>query len=361
MFISYSEGAAFGINVDAGTVVRPPNFREDGLIIKRAGNNIVIYNDKYYLDSNEVGELKQRPEWVSIPTLDEGYIKKHPQQPLCKSLEILWIADLATALDRYLPDDTFIDVFLMTNCYMHLFDTGYALRKRVKYLVASEGFLSFWGYDFNKLFGYLKTPSTDIETLTQQMMQDLLDMYIDMSDGDDFNKSSVYANRLWHYEEALDVFNSMVTGLIQVLPQPGVMDQLIGIRGQCLSVADDPNYSLIDAGRWLRLVTSQVTTLPDGSYYHGKFTALQGAIVSAKRLGGLYEAVPPTDPQQYGYSGISIYYPQTAITPGSIGWCAYFDQQIPEPFRTDTKWDEFLAAYYARLSKNQAAHFNGPP
>ena len=64
---------------------------------------------------------------------------------------VLTMDELAAALSNAFGDKK-IDLVVMLNCYMQVFDSGYALRKHIKYLIAPESFIFFQGYNYEFIF-----------------------------------------------------------------------------------------------------------------------------------------------------------------------------------------------------------------
>ncbi|SKC42233.1 clostripain-related cysteine peptidase [Ohtaekwangia koreensis] len=79
--------------------------------------------------------------------------------------KILTMDELAAALNQNFKN-TKIELVVMMNCYMQLFDTGYALRRNVKYLIAPETYMFFNGYNyqffFKKLFSNPDIPTKQL-------------------------------------------------------------------------------------------------------------------------------------------------------------------------------------------------------
>lgn len=67
---------------------------------------------------------------------------------------LLTMEELAEAIKKSFGENK-IDIVVMMNCYMQLFDAGYALRDRVKYLVAPETYIYFSGYNYKSIFSLL--------------------------------------------------------------------------------------------------------------------------------------------------------------------------------------------------------------
>jgi len=379
MMITFSEGAGFGINADVGThVQRPDTSAPHGFVDLAAGfpagisaevpgdvlaglpadlpapRGLVATNKYYLLDEDEMNGLLTDPESApsGIVKHQENMwvIEKGPDIHLCKNLEVLWISQLAEALNRYLYGAD-VDVFLMSNCFMQLFDNGYTLSSKVKFLVAAEGYMSMRGYDFAALMKLLNTtPAISAESIVKQVLIDLNQLYQRVGDAVASSSATIFANRLKFYPLALRVFEDLLEELEPLLPR--IAPKLQDIRNQMLCVTNNPKYPLVDAGLWVRLVAEQVRELENGDYYAKIFGELQEKIVVGNLLDKLSQASDQTAARRHGYSGISIYFPldDKMHENQEIVWCAYFDKAIKAPFRERSRWHEFLKKYFAALA-----------
>jgi hypothetical protein len=150
---------------------------------------------------------------------------------------------------------------------------------------------------------------------------------------------------------ALRVFENLLDDLEPLLPV--VAPQLAAIRGQMKNVSTYDKYPLVDAGLWIKLVTQQIKQLPYAADYFALFTDLQSKIVTANMIDPLARMMDQASAQQYGYTGISLYFPadNKIHEDQEVLWCANFDNKIPEPFRTHSRWNRFLDSYFKALAK----------
>lgn len=68
-----------------------------------------------------------------------------------KSVAILEMSELAQAI-KMAFDNKKIDLLIMMNCYMQMFDTGFTLCEQVDYIVAPQSFMVFEDYDYEYIF-----------------------------------------------------------------------------------------------------------------------------------------------------------------------------------------------------------------
>ncbi|MBT1696685.1 hypothetical protein KK083_07360 [Fulvivirgaceae bacterium PWU4] len=67
------------------------------------------------------------------------------------NVPVLTMEELSQALSRTMGERK-IDLMIMMNCLMQVFNTGYTLRHNVEYLIAPQTLLGFEDYDYQKLF-----------------------------------------------------------------------------------------------------------------------------------------------------------------------------------------------------------------
>ncbi len=299
MLVSFSHGAAFGINVDM-----------EGLM--RLRGRVAAVGDRR---SAHAGDG-------------------------CADLPILWTTDLAAELGNCLGDQP-IDVLILNNCYMQCIETGYALRDQVRFIVAAEGALGAIGYDYAALMRrILGQPGDDNERLVKGIIGD----YAATISSEEQARQAVFANRTGEYGNVVVLLERLTAILLQRIDE--VIDVLVDIRENKLLYVSAPlngytsNYlCMIDFFTWVRMVFDRLGHLFGEPGLAAEFAALRQRMVVAGKVGeGLVEhdAVKPI----YGYSGLSIFYPRSgdlkSLRP--IARCA----------RPVGVWKRFLEAYYAR-------------
>jgi hypothetical protein len=256
------------------------------------------------------------------------------------NLSILWSDDLAAELGVCLGGQP-IDVLLLNNCYMQCFETGYALRDQVRFIVAAEGALGALGYDYAGLMKrLLEQPGDDNESLVKGIIGD----YSAAISRGERAGQAVFANRADEYGNAMVLLERLTAILVERIDE--VIDVLVDIRENKLLYVSAPlngytsNYlCMIDLFAWVSMVFDRLGDLFGGTGLAGEFVALRRRMVVAGEVGeGLVEhdAVTPI----YGYSGLSIFYPRVA----DLEWL----RPIPRCVRLIAPWKRFLEAYYAR-------------
>ena len=256
------------------------------------------------------------------------------------NLSILWSDDLAAELKNCLGGQP-IDVLLLNNCYMQCFETGYALKDQVRFIVAAEGALAAMGYDYAGLMRrVLERPGDDNEALVKGIIGD----YAAAISRTERAGQAVFANRAGEYENAMLLLERLTATLLERIDE--VIDVLADIRENKLLYVSAPlhgyasNYlCMIDLFAWASMVFDRLGALFGGTGLAAEFAALRRRMVVAGEVGeGLIEhdAATPI----YGYSGLSIFYPR------AVDWPTL--RPIPRCARLVGPWKRFLEGYYTR-------------
>ena len=285
----------------------------------------------------------------------------------CEELPILWSDDLATELKNCL-DGQPIDVLLLNNCYMQCFETGYALKDQVRFIVAAEGALEAMGYDYTGLMKRLfEQPGGDREGAGgdhHQAAGDAVGALVGGIIGDyaatrSCGGQAVFANRTGEYGRLLVLLERLIAILLERMDE--VIDVLADIRENRLLYVSAPlngytsNYlCMINLFAWVGMVFDRLGHLFVGTGLPADFATLRQRMVVAGKVGeGLVEhdaGWPGADVNGrggtlatpvYGYSGLSIFYPR------SVDWRTL--RPIPRCARLVDPWKRFLEAYYVRL------------
>jgi hypothetical protein len=308
----------------------------------------------------------------------EGLMRSSGQ---CADLPILWMDDLAGELKNCLGDEA-IDVLLLNNCYMQCMETGYVLREQVRFIVAAEGALEAIGYDYARLMRRL---SEQTQRDAEEMAKGIIDDYAQLGDvsRDGLAGQAVFANRAGAYGEALTLLGRFLDILLDNMDE--VADVLDDIRENKLLYVSAPlnaytsNYlGMIDLFTWVGLVLSRLGHLFTATGLAAEFAVLRLRLVVAGKVGeGLvqHDAVQPgvdgqvgvagttgvdgqveaTGMPIFGYSGVSVFYPRSVDRASlqAIPRCAY--ERMTGP------WKRFLEAYYQRSPQYPAATKNPDP
>jgi len=359
ILITLSHGSALGIDVDKIKIKRAQNtpLSFTDYTIEPNENQLHLFSNDFYLiskdDSSILAGHRLYLEDSDLKNIESGYIKKDSKFRHCRSLEILWINDLADTLCEILHEIP-VDIVLMVNCFMQSFDAGYILRNQVEYLIAPEASISSRGYDYPKLLEYLKEPGIPTESLVEKIVLDYKNMY--RPDDANFLMTAVFGNHLKKYKEALSLFENFIVILDNCMDK--VIENLVAIRNDIMYVSfigTNFNYhypDMIDVFLWINLVLERLPEIFDDKMLGNKFGELLGQTVVAKFVGNTLAEHDKSGFPKLGFNGISLFYPTKNDYRNleDMPFCGYFDKKIPSAFRRDSSWTLFLNKYYS-LSK----------
>lgn len=358
VMVTFSHGAVFGINRDGDQLIRPQ-------LPVGPGNGPIrqVRYRRYLINQNDMSQLKKRGWNETNHTIyknkenaDLLVVQQRMEDPVCKSLEVLWISDLAAALDKYLGP-TQIDVMLMVNCFMQLFDNGYLLSSKVGYLVAPEGEMDAYGYDYRKLLQRLdETPAIPNKRLVRAILKDYEEMYRRDDREGLLRQTAIFGTELKYYALALAGFEQFV-GLLRAEMGKSV-ELLRDIRvDKVQSVSQDADFPLVDVGYWIKVTCARFRHLPNVEEFRRWFARLHKRLIVAGYVGSDLLAQDARSTAKCGYSGVSIYYPQNIqqVEEIQVAWCAYFDSAISSKFNKESKWSRFLNAYFRLTRSGQVA------
>lgn len=362
ILISFSHGAAFGINADLGKVIRIDADGNPVVSPESLAKGITVTSNHFaYLDKKDIATIEQMPQWAPLSSTDKDLINKG-EVPLdknsraCKRVEMVWINDLADTLKSCLGKEK-IDLLILNNCYMQCFDTGYLLREIVDYILAPEGSLDAIGYDYGTLMKKInkKPPEYDVLRLAKETVDDYVAFYKAQDNVFRLDQQAVYLVATKAYEEALALFTQFLDVLDEHLPT--IIDDLIDIReNKILYVSCDideytANYlDMIDAFQWVEMVMTRCADIFKDTDLATVLPRVKGEILQAGHKGDrLKQFDASARPKKFGYEGISIFFPLktdfAALTVDNpTPWCLFFADQLPSAW--ESRWKAFLNKYF---------------
>lgn len=263
-----------------------------------------------------------------------------------EELRILWMYEMAAALQKSFGERK-IDLLLMMNCYMQVFDNGYELRKQVEYLIAPETAMKFDGYPYSAIVSTLnEEPEISNARLSKRIIREYVNKYTEMgNDGiTQVNQTTLFANDLSQYKFLVPLFNNLGNILLEGMKAGDIKLQLASNQmdqSQSRVTADfaDMLYLFSMLSKQYKLGTAYQLHL-------GKLSILLSQIVKAQFIGA---AVRHTQA-----SGMSILFPNENISQQmSVISVLYFQNEFNSSFLTSTCWDEVITAYMAELMQEQ--------
>lgn len=369
MLLTWSHGAGFGINKEDNTPLKQlylaylyrfkDNWQPDGPVWQVRNQVVLAKGIPSWVTENQLAVA----EWSE----DEG--PKHfdfkpdslwDPDVVCKNLEIIWIWALAETLETVLHGQK-IDILLMMNCNMQLFDTGYMLRKSVKYLVAPETQMEWYGYAYDKLFSRLSgEPQTPTKRILKKIRKEYIRKYENNNEPAQFlQNSTLFINRLKYYDKMLALLERSLNILMPLLTKDTIK-QFKEIRYKRIHSVTElgyaNSYDLIDMGFWLKMCAEYFTESAELKEILASYQTIISSIVFRKFIGDFYLIHDEGDQPKYGLTGISLFFPEhEPFTKLDNKWgdCAYYSAvNLPNPFTSQTTWDDFIKLFFKVVSES---------
>jgi len=286
-------------------------------------------------------------------------------------ISMVWTTDLAAELKHCLGGQP-IDVLLLNNCYMQCFETGCALRDQVRFIVAAEGALGAIGFDYAGLMRrLLGQPGDDNEALVKGIIGDYAAVISRSEQAGQAvfaNRADEYGNAMVLLERVTAILVERMDEVIDVLVD--IRENKLLYVSAPLNGYTSNYLCMIDLFAWVSMVFDRLGDLLGGTGLAAEFAALRRRLVVAGEVGeGLVEhdagwpaadAKPGADVQLggdgqrgamgtpiYGYSGLSIFYPRSADLT--------LLRAIPRCATLVASWRCFLDIYYTRALRGARA------
>jgi hypothetical protein len=371
ILITLSHGAGVGIK---GEVLRGALSAEPEFKIIRANEQIVHQSA---LHPRTLEYFKNCKEDKNCILADQYLIiKGKAADAHCKKLEMLWITELANALENSFGNRK-IDILMMSNCFMQTFETGWILRNQVRYLVAPETVFKAYGYSFS---GLLKVLNRNPGIKTKELLKTVIpDFIVKMKDKEEKHLQMVAVAIIdLGYYGMLKYCFEQIAGVLQ-RSTPAQLKQIADIRKTIQNSSDYPlndrtisgqsnpfRYEYVDF-KYLLFKLKEVFE------HNVLFTLFSGLFVRISRqailhlfVGELYTRHDQFINRKFGLQGISIFMPTNKNTSNDADFinCAYFGTrqvtvdtgtEIPlDAFVKTSSWDEFIQKYIIHLSNTNS-------
>lgn len=238
-----------------------------------------------------------------------------------------------------------INVILMMNCYMQLFDTGFAMHAaQADYLICPEAGVDFFGYNYAAIFDQLfGTPAPGMSplALATLVVTSLNDPAFAASQQANLNNLALYANDLSVYTAMATAMNDLGDALITELTTNSA--QILAAGRSCINNYVNALYNLVD---FFGFVDALKTTL--GATWQpnvmNTIQTLQAQIVTARYLGKSLQT-----PAKKNFAlGFSVCLP--TISDNKF-YLTYEDpaSRFSTFFATSSGWSRFIKAYVKYL------------
>jgi hypothetical protein len=361
--ITLSDGAGFGLLDDVND--------DQTLDVKQS--------DKRYIPKNFLTpEFHQKiktgicpSEKIKLYRNNIVYTDKNDNH--CNALDMLWVGELASALENGFAGRK-LDILMMANCYMQTFESGWLLRKKVKYLVAPETIFKAFGYAFDKLMRLINTrPGIKPNELVKTIKNDFIAKWKKPDiEPKHLKMVSISVNDLGYYG-ILKFFFEIIAKLLMWTSDTQFL-KLIELRQKFVANAtstplpgpgrpsDAIRIQMVDINHLFNTIKKLYPyniLLRSGIYI---FRQISRLAVRDIYIGDDYPEHDRIKPKKFRLSGISIYLPNNLVTArnAEISNCAYFGTtqilfsvlgDIPlENFTKTSSWDEFVERYIKLLA-----------
>jgi hypothetical protein len=217
-----------------------------------------------------------------------------------------------------------VDLVIMMNCLMQMVDTGYALRKNAKYLVAPQTDMDFRGYNYSFIFqAMINNPNIKPRKLAKLAVRSFASKaYINTSLGDNIkSKTSVFATDLSQFTTLGKQIDRLV---YSVLPRLHSEDSLKAIQAIREKSMVNPATNLCDFYSFICNLRNEIL-----------FSDIQIAslLISVKELLVIESHVA------------------TKLTVPTTGLLIYFPDALQDPERPLPNFDEFFQTEFMKRTK----------
>jgi hypothetical protein len=343
VFFTWSHGAAFGINTSDLIHNKLEGFIEGKIT---SNQFFEVRNTKWYLPQSEIGILEIDGHLKLGKDLnlahDEYLVHQRDKEVNCEKLVVIWMSDLAKVLSEVTKENGKIDLMIMMNCNMMLFENGYMLRDSVDILIGSESKLWATGYDYKKLIQELNaSPGKSNIDLAMMVVQDYKDMHHLLGYDEYLARTALFACKLSETRRIAELLNASTLNLLN---QDDLVEKVKLIRTSYLySVSGVETYFLVDLGLWLNTIFAHIISIERGHDILTEFMEIYTSSIVAKHIGKGFLSDDENGHKKYGHSGFSLFLPKDGwyIFTRRYAWCAYSDQ-VQSTFKNDLNWDDFI-------------------
>jgi hypothetical protein len=252
--------------------------------------------------------------------------------------DLLTMEELATSL-QFAFGDTKIDIIAMMNCHMQVVDTGFALRDAAKYLVASELYMDFNGYNYPFIFQLMiDDPKISPRKLARHIVSSFKNKIFPRTDLGKFDKSitAISAVELFYFFKFEKFVNRLSEFLITLLPLAYTIINNAR-EAASLSLTND----LVDVYTFLDKIAEK-QQFNDNTLLASLVFSMKEMVIFQTYIGDAFKNENPSEPPSiYRPTGLSVFFPLFATPEG-------LDRPALEntSFFKNTKWKEFLLHFH---------------
>lgn len=252
--------------------------------------------------------------------------------------DLLTMDELSTSL-QFAFGDTKIDIIAMMNCHMQVVDTGFALRDAAKYLVASELYMDFNGYNYPFIFQLMiDDPKISSRKLARHIVSSFKNKIFPRTDLGKFDKSitAISAVELFYFFKLEKFVNRLSEFLITLLPSSYT---IINDAREAASIS--LTNGLVDVYTFLDKIAAkqqfQTNTLLASLVF-----SMKEMVIFQTYIGDAFKDENPSEPPSiYRPTGLSVFFPLFATPEGAA-------RPVLEntSFFKNTRWKEFLIHFH---------------
>jgi hypothetical protein len=372
--ITFSHGAAYGINIDTGeigrgTPVLPMRLlRNQPNAIHGASSKSgyqIMENPFYYFDENQL-DLLRAMDQEGRRLLNEGSnqvnqifetgkLEKNANVLSCGNFQLLPISDLATALEKHLPDNQ-IDLMICSNCFIQNLDACFLLSKKVNLLIGPEDGMVATSYDFKELAQTLKDqPQIEPLELGRQVLNNSGELFKQSMQQNFLDRQVIYLNDLTIIAELVGFIENILGEITNnpestfpIVEQAREKIQYVSFLGETIS----NNY--LDLVDMFNLLDNLVDLLGGlvAKNYKTELAAIRTKMVKGFTGGDFFRKMDEENDPDYGFSGISVFFParEDLDKIDAFPLCVLFGKIMPPNSWKDT-WQRFIFKFYPELAQ----------
>ena len=240
-----------------------------------------------------------------------------------------------------------VNVLLIMSCFMQLYDTGYALKENVKYLVAAETVNIIIGYNYTAIINAIFDDPSITDEHVARLSTLTLEDYFKNKGFEKYLKEVVISvldlKASSHLKTRID---AIANQLIEIFDD--AKDKIIICRKECIDLStnwggytsDFGKRNYIDINKFIQLLFAS-GLISRENFEHFNDACKQ--YIVERYVGGNYQH--QDDPSTYKAFGISIFLPKNK---SDFGKDSYYDTFYADESKTQTlfakesKWKNFI-------------------
>jgi hypothetical protein len=240
---------------------------------------------------------------------------------------------------------TKLDILVMMNCYMQVFDTGFELRNQVRYLIAPETYIYMNGYNYQAFLKKLNyDPKISSKKIAKLIVSSFKTKYIDNIRLKDeiLNSVTISLFDLAYFERIAHLLNSIAIILYDFLEDEDKFDIIKESRNKCGYIPYTLRFFITD----MKFFFQNLSTRLNDKRTNKKIDSIQRLFnLSLKKIHVGRKISNISNPIET--KGISIFFPEYSNQIKSMLYDEFVNENKPEAteFVKSNKWDQFVLAF----------------